>query len=323
MRDTILNFNKQFEFEPEIQNIQNLIRRDFFIVAGMGGSHLAADILKSLDPSLNIIVHSDYDLSLFSEKILEQSTIILSSYSGNTEETVSVLDEAFKKNIPVAAIFVGGKIQDIAEERSIPFVKMPDTGIQPRSALGFNIVSLMKIIGAEDLFAESKALTAKLCPSEFESEGRKLAESLKYKVPVIYSSLQNEPVSYNWKIKFNETGKIPAFYNVFPELNHNEMTGFDVKASSKKLSEFFYFIFLHDETDHPKILKRMEVTEKLYRERGFSIAAFWLKGSSRMEKIFSSLIVADWAAYYTAQIYGLESEQVPMVEEFKRLVGKL
>ena len=149
----------------------------------------------------------------------------------------------------------------------------------------------------------------------------KLAETLKGKVPVIYSSATNKSIAYNWKIKFNETGKIPAFYNVVPELNHNEMTGFDAKESSAKLSENFHFIFLKDDSDHPQNLKRMEVMEKLYADRGFPVSVLELRGSSKIEKIFSSLVLADWAAYHTAEIYGLESEQVPMVEEFKKLVS--
>lgn len=320
MRNAILNFNKQFEFEPKIENFENLVRKDFFIVAGMGGSHLAADILRSLNRDVSLMVHSDYDLSSFSKTILENCTVIASSYSGNTEETISILENAIERNIPVAAVFTGGKIEEMANEHSIPYVKMPDTGIQPRSALGFNIMSLMKIVGEETLLAESHNLSVKLVPSGFESDGRNLAEKLRNKVPVIYSSSKNQAVSYNWKIKFNETGKIPAFYNVFPELNHNEMTGFDVKENSKKLSEIFHFVFLKDEEDHPKILKRMEITEKLYADRGLAATALDFKGDSRMERIFSSLILADWASYYTANIYGLEAEQVPIVEELKKLI---
>jgi len=157
--------------------------------------------------------------------------------------------------------------------------------------------------------------------SGIENSGRELAEKIKGKIPVIYSSSQNSAIAYNWKIKFNETGKIPAFYNVFPELNHNEMTGFDVKEPTKPLSEKFYFIFLKDEADHPKVIKRMDITKKLYGDRGLSAEMISLDGGNILEKMFSSLLLADWTAYYTAVQYGADPEQVPMVEEFKKLIA--
>ncbi|MBI4272789.1 hypothetical protein HY621_02980, partial [Candidatus Uhrbacteria bacterium] len=109
-------------------------------------------------------------------------------------------------------------------------------------------------------------------------------------------------------------------YNVLPELNHNEMTGFDVKETSRQLSEKFFFIFLKDHTDHPRIQKRMDILERLYQDRGLPVRVIDLEGVHPFYKIFSCLVLADWTAIYTAEQYGLESEQVPMVEEFKKLV---
>ncbi len=131
----------------------------------------------------------------------------------------------------------------------------------------------------------------------------------------------NEAIAYNWKIKFNETGKIPAFYNIFSELNHNEMTGFDVKDVTKDLSKNFTFILLKDNADDERIQKRMRILKKLYEDRGLSVIEIELQGDTAFQKIFSSIILADFAAYYTAMGYGLDPEQVPMVEEFKKLVS--
>jgi glucose/mannose-6-phosphate isomerase len=132
--------------------------------------------------------------------------------------------------------------------------------------------------------------------------------------------LRNHGIARNWKIKFNETGKIPAFYNSLPELNHNEMTGFDVADASRALSEHFYFLILKDPEDNPRIHKRMEILEKLYADRGLSVETITLEGDAAFYKAAVALMIADWAAFYTAEGYGLESEQVPMVEEFKKLI---
>lgn len=320
MRDAILNFGKQFAFEPVIENRGKLPRAKSFIVSGMGGSHLGADVVERLAPELSITVHSDYGLPHLSY-VADDTLVICSSYSGNTEETLSAYDAAKKQGLVRAVIAVGGTLLAQAKKDGVSYVVMPDTGIQPRSALGFNLMGLLKFMGREDLLRASHKFSQSFDPQDFESEGKKLAQKLKDKVPVIYTSLHNYALAYNWKIKLNETGKIPAFYNVFPELNHNEMTGLDVQDSSRHLSKQFYFIFIHDEDDHPQVQKRMEVCAKLYRDRGLSVEVLELKGNNDFEKIFSSLVLADWTAVYIAEHYGLESEQVPMVEEFKLLIA--
>ena len=98
------------------------------------------------------------------------------------------------------------------------------------------------------------------------------------------------------------------------------MTGFDIRSADTPPSDIFSFIIIRDPDDHPRIQKRMQVVEDLYKKRGFSVQTIPLKGKSRFERIFASLILADWTAYYTAEQYGLESEQVPMVEEFKKMI---
>jgi len=321
MEEAILNFAKQFEYEPEIENADKLQKLQKFILAGMGGSHLQGEILQAVCPTLDLVVHRDYGLPELSESALKNSLIIASSYSGNTEETISAFEEAIEKGYPVAASSIGGKLIELAKQHKVPYVQIPDTGIQPRSALGFTFKALAKLTGQEEVLRDAATLASQLAPEEYEEKGKALAATLKGSVPVIYSSRRNESVAYNWKIKFNETGKVPAFYNVFPELNHNEMTAYDVTDSTRSLAENFQFIFLKDSEDHPRIQKRMEVLEKLLKDRGLPVEVVSLEGSSYLFKIFSSLILADWTAFYTAKQYGREPDQVPMIEEFKKLIS--
>lgn len=321
MYDAIKNFHTQFEYEPVVENAEKLRRYDKFIVLGMGGSHLAADLIRVWNPHLDIIVHSDYGLPVFHESVLRNCLIIASSHSGNTEEPLDGVTQALEKGYPLSAITTGGKLLELARKNGIPYIQLPDIGVQPRSALGHSIKALFKLMGEETALHELEDLTQSLKPEAFEETGKILAEKLKGSVPVIYTSQKNYPIAYNWKIKFNETGKIPAFCNVVPELNHNEMNGFDVKDSSRELSRNFHFIMIKDSDDHFKVTKRLEIIEKLYQDRGLRVEILQLGGRTQFEKIFSSLLLADWAAYYTAKLYGLESEQVPMVEEFKRLIA--
>lgn len=307
-----------------IENEGNLARTGMYLLCGMGGSHLQGDILQSVDPSVGLTLWQDYGLPSWSERKLKETLIIASSYSGNTEETISAFEEAIQKGYPVAAISTGGEVLSRAKHYGVPYIQIPDTRIQPRSALGFAFKALIKMVGREDLARQAAELAQRLQARmrELEEQGKTLAEKLKGYIPVVYASNRNHSVAYNWKIKFSETGKIPAFSNVFPELNHNEMNGFDVSDSTRELCGKFHFILLKDADDQPKIQKRMEIVERLYRERKLPVTSVQLQGSSVLEKVFSSLLLADWAAYDIALHYKREPEQVAMVEEFKKLIAE-
>ena len=321
MKDAILNFQKQFLYEPKIENKSNLKKHSSFVLLGMGGSHLAADIVHSYNPDIPLIIHSDYGLPGCDLMTLKNSLVIASSYSGNTEEVIEGLEIARKKKLDIAVIAVGGKLLELAKKYHLPYIQLPNTGIQPRSALGFSLMSLLSLMNQKNALREAKKLAQLLKPKSIESLGKSLAQKLQNAVPVVYSSTKNQALAYNWKIKLNETGKIPAFYNILPELNHNEMPGFDVVTRTRQLSSHFIFLFLTDSTDHPKNQKRMKIVQRLYQKRGLKSTFLPLKGKTRLERIFSSLLLADWTSVYLAAHYGLESEQVPMVEEFKKMIG--
>ena len=320
--DDIKNYAKQFDYEPIVENAAKLKRFKKFIVCGMGGSHLAADILRAWHPELEIIVWSNYGVPPLPEKELKECLIIASSYSGSTEETIDAFTVARTKHLPLAVLAANGRLVRLAQKFNVPYVQMPDLHCQPRMATALSLRGLLALMGERTLLSESKLLATQLHPAREEHRGKELAKRLHGTVPIIYTSARNAAIGYNWKIKFNETGKIPAFANVVPELNHNEMTGFDVKPKTVGLSRQFHFVFLKDGDDDPRLIKRMSILEKLYRERGFTTEVVLLQGKNVLQKIFNALILADWTAYHAAKLYGVEPEQVPMVQEFKKLVER-
>lgn len=322
IQEDIKNYAKQFAFEPEVRHAAKLKKHAKFVVAGMGGSHLAASLIQAWHPEIDVVVWSDYGLPPIGDKALKERLIILSSYSGNTEETIDAFNAAKAKKLPMAVIAARGKLITLAEKNKVPYVQIPDFHMQPRMATGLSLKAMLAVMGEKNLLAEAKLLATQLQPAREELRGKDLARRVLGNVPIIYASLNNGPIAQNWKIKFNETGKIPAFWNVVPELNHNEMTGFDTKAKTTPLSRNFHFIFLKDAGDDRRIIKRMNVMEKLYRDRGFKTEIVLLQGKSALHKIFNALNLADWVAYHTAKMYGVEPEQVPMVEEFKKLIGR-
>jgi len=320
MYDAIKNFAEQFAYQPVIENRRYFRSIRKYIVAGMGGSNLAAGLIKIWNPYLDVVLHRDYELPVLAEKELRNAFVIAISYSGNTEETISSFNQAMEKKLPLAAVATGGTLLELARRHKVPYIQLPDIHIQPRMALGFSAKALLAFMNQKNGLEEIDELADALKPVAYELAGKKLAQRLIHKIPVIYASAANEALAYIWKIKLNETGKIPAFYNVVPELNHNEMTGFDVRSSTKSLSSNFYFIFLKEGDDHPKILKRMKVLGRLYKRRGLPAETVKLRDHTKFYKIFSTTLLADWTAYYLAREYGVDPEHVPMVEEFKRLI---
>lgn len=259
------------------------------IVVGMGGSHLAADLLKLLKPELDITVHKDYGLP----KVKENELVVLSSYSGNTEEVLDAYDKASGFNR--AVITTGGKLLEKAKLDNTKFILLP-AGLQPRDAIHLCLGALYELLGEKLELPEIK-------PNE--------PIEIKDRIPLIYTSNQFQALGYIFKIKFNETGKIPAFNDVLPEADHNEINGF-AKFNN------FYGLFVTDENDHPQVVKRMVITAKLYNEIGIPTKFIQLDGIDMLHKIFNFLDLVNVTALATAKFYGLDPVAVPMVEKLKK-----
>lgn len=319
MTKAIQDFPKQFSWEPTIENAEKLGTCSKFIVCGMGGSAHAAELFKVASPHLDVLTHRDYGLPDIPEEDLRERLVIISSYSGNTEEAVEAFKEALKKGLAVSAIAVGGKVLEMSKEHKIPHIVLPGTGVQPRCALGFSLRAMAKLMGQSQILEETRPLAEALLSreQEYEEQGKSLAKILKDKISIIYAATRYEIIAYNWKIKLNETGKVPSFHNIIPESNHNEINGFEVP----ELARQFHAIFIKDRSDHPRVTKRMEVTEKLYQGKGLGTTVMELAGDSVWHKIFSSLLIADWTSHYLATEYGIDSEPVPMVENLKKMLA--
>ncbi|MDP2967296.1 MAG: SIS domain-containing protein, partial [bacterium] len=170
----------------------------------------------------------------------------------------------------------------------------------------------------KDSSGEILEIAENLKPLELETQGKSLAKKLVGKIPLIYASNKFKSLARIWKIKFNENSKIMAFWNYFPELNHNEMVGYsNLEPQSVNLKNF-HVIMLRDSDDHPKILKAMELTAVLLKKKGIEVDFVEIKGESILEKLFKNLILSDWVSYYLAKEYRIDPAPVEIVEEFKK-----
>jgi len=317
----ILDFPKQFRVG--LKSAKNLrienrgLKIENLIICGMGGSALPGDILKMFlraeKIDLPVKIYRNYGLPYYVGK---RHLIICISYSGDTEETLTAFEQALRKKIKIVAISSGGKLAKLCKKYKVPVAIIP-RGYQPRMALGFQIGALMQILAdcglikncANDLLALEKNLQ----PHELESQGKKIAKKIKDKLPIIYAPDELKELARIWKIKFNENSKTPAFYNFFPELNHNEHNQFE--GNQKK---YLSVIILRDATSHPRILKKIELTAKILKQRGVAIDLIDAKGYNIWNKIFSSILLADWASYYLALAYKVDPTPAKLNDEFKR-----
>ncbi|MBL7155329.1 MAG: bifunctional phosphoglucose/phosphomannose isomerase [Candidatus Portnoybacteria bacterium] len=324
MRKIILDFPQQFEQGLELaRQIKVEGKFDNVIVSGMGGSAWPAEILATwLD--LPIQVNRNYQLP---PQATKKTLAIFSSYSGNTEEPLAAYQEAIKKGLTMAAITSGGQLKELCQQNNTPLVEIP-SGLIPRMATGYIFTALYSILANSDLKIKGRSseileMAKNLKPATQENQGKELAQKLKGKIPIIYVSDKLKVLGYIWKIKFNESSNSPAFIHHFPELNHNELEGMaHEKECDFHKQSIFHCLILKDSQDHPRIQKRMDLTAEILNETGLPTEIIDLTGQTLLEKLFSSILLADWTSYYLAQEYKVDPLKTETIEEFKEKMRK-
>lgn len=320
LQDSILRFREQFAWQPEVVHNEALKPHKHYIVVGMGGSHLGPWYLKRYGGASNLTIHRDYGIPEVPEEQLAESLVILSSYSGGTEEVLDAGRVALERGLSIAAISTGGKLIEFAREHALPHVVMPDLGLQPRIATGLSMLGIARLMQNAVLEDFVRSAGSAIDPSAGHAEGERIAEALRGRVPLIYASHAHMPLAYTWKIKLNESAKIPAFCNAFPEMCHNELCGFDVVDSTRPLSAQMHAILLDDPSDHPRNIVRMRTVAELLGEKGIPTTVVQFAGEG-FTKAFTASLLADWVSLNLASHYGVPDEEVPLVEDFKKRIG--
>ncbi len=316
MRDIILKQANQIRQSIKVNKKTKADNNvDSIILAGMGGSGHPGDLLNALDlPTTPLTVHRDYDLP----KTLNKTPLVINaSYTGNTEEALSAYQKAKKNSYPLLVNTAGGKLKEWGKRDNVPIAKIDFADMQPRHTLFASFTGLATVLAnsnlakdiTDDLLNVADALDA-IIPS-LEEEGKELAKKLKGKTPVYYASTRLEFAAKNFKIQTNENAKTPAFWNTFPELNHNELVGFTFPQAK------FHALFLKDKDDHKRNKARMNVTKELYEEWGIEVSEFEVTGKSLLEKIFTTVSFGLWTTYYLAEEYDIDPIPVAGVEDFK------
>jgi len=316
--DEAIKITEELDLRLDPERIENVC------IAGMGGSAIGGDLIRAYSSdSCPVPVHVNRDYAV-PGWVDERTLFIASSFSGNTEETLSALTLAVERGAQPAAVTSGGELLRKAVREQFDCIKIPG-GMPPRAALGYNFVSLFRIFQQLDyldegdealsetevLLSDQGALLADL----EESEALALARDLMDSLPIIYSnSTLLEPVNLRWRCQFEENSKILAYGNTLPEMNHNEIVGWEHIAH---LTGRLSVILLIDEQEDPRITKRMHIVKELIEDQASSLTILKARGESRLSRMFSLVQFADWTSYYLAILNEVDPTPIAKIDLLK------
>lgn len=297
------------------------------VLAGMGGSALAADMVKVLAAdqlTVPLEVVKGYQLP---NHIGDTTLVITISHSGNTEETLSCYQQARERGCLVAAMATGGKLFAAAESDGVPRVRIPG-GAQPRMSTIYHLRGLLRLLeryGVIDgqLYQEVEAagewLRAHLASwaaevPTAENYAKQLAMTLVGKTQVFYGGELTWPIAYKWKISFNESAKNVAFWNQYPEFNHNEFIGW----SSHPVEKPYAVVDFHSDLERPRITERMELTDRLLSGMRPKAEVITLQGETLLQQFLWGLALGELTSIYAGILNGVNPEPVELVERLKK-----
>lgn len=309
-----------------VKNFKNVI------INGLGGSAIGGDLLRSYvtdEVTIPIFVNRNYSLPAFAGK---ETLAIISSYSGNTEETTSAFKEALKKNCTIICITSGGTVEKMAKKHGKLVIKIPG-GLQPRCALGYSFFTLL-ILFTKLKFIKDKAgdinetiINLEQSLSEYtnltfdSNEALRIAAILKDKLPVVYSSVDVlDVVNLRWRGQISENAKILAYGNLYPEMNHNELVGWKLNEDVLKK---IVVIFLEDKNDNPRVKMRMKITEKVYKKYANNILHLNSDCNSKLARLFDLIFLGDWVSYYLAILNQVNPTPVDAISYLKNELEKV
>jgi len=301
------------------------------VIVGMGGSAIGGDIVRRLalaESKSPVWVHRDYGLPAF----VDASTLVIaSSYSGNTEETLSAFTESLKTSARKLVITSGGKLKQLAENEGIPAFVI-DYQAPPRAAFPSNFVPLVGIFQKLGLLGDKSAdlresldILNKLSTDFIETKplasnpAKQLAAKLWGHVAVIYGAEILSEVAQRWKAQFNENSKAWAFFESFPELNHNAVVGYEFPPEAK---EKLFVILLRSSSLRPRILLRYETTAKLLAKAGIAYEFAEARGESALAQVLSLVLLGDYSSFYLAMLNEVDPSSTDAINFVKQYLAK-
>lgn len=312
------------KISPDFPKPENIV------IAGMGGSAIGGELVKDSTRSqapVPIEVNKDYTLPAY---VNRKTLVVVVSYSGDTEESLSAFLDALKRKSTVYCVSSGGTLLEFAEKLNVPFLRVP-AGMPPRAASPYLLVPQLILLekmglvsGVSEGLIEAKKLLEKVSrenapekPAE-NNVAKSLASGISGTVPVVYGFGIYRGAAQRWKQQFNENSKVLAKWEAFPELDHNEIVGWE---KAKALAKYFSTIFLRDKNEPAEIRSRIEITKTLMPETSKEFEV-WAQGKSTLAKMLSTILVGDFTSIYLAILRGIDPTPVKTIVTLKQKLGE-
>ncbi len=302
------------------------------VVLGMGGSAIGGDLVRTVaedQATVPILVSRDYRIPGFVGK---NSLVVASSYSGNTEETLSATREALDRGAMVIAVTTGGTLGQMAAEHGLPLLTFKYSA-QPRAAVGFSFGLLLGLLaklgyidqtrfGMEEAIEVATENPIFLGPQARTDANlaKQLAQSIHGKLPVIYGAGLLSEVARRWKGQFNENSKAWAVFEQLPELNHNAVVGYE---NPPDLAGQLFVVLLSSATYHRRVTARLRITGEMLQQRGVAHQTVEARGQSALAQMVDSIMVGDYTSYYLALSYNTDPTPVKSIDFLKAELAKL
>ena len=298
------------------------------VVCGMGGSAIGGDLVRTLvEPSSPVpfVVNRGYTLPGW---VGEKTLVVASSYSGGTEETLSAFAEAQERGAQIVAVTSGGTLADRADADRT--VTIPG-GLQPRAALGYSLGVLLRLARSmgltdlpddvvQDALDAARDRAGRYDRDEDGNEPRDLSEHFLDALPVVYRGVGLlEAVGMRWQTQINENAKHPAVGNVFPELDHNEIMGFE--SGPERVLSRMQVVVLRDRDDHPQVSKRFDATRRLVEGSVGGWHEVETDGDSRLSRMLSLVQYGDWASLWLALRKNVDPTPVETIQQLKKTLA--
>ncbi len=337
MLSLLLDFPLQCRKAYDIAKASRLLfeKKDFtkIVFAGLGGSAIGGDIVRSylyFESKVPISVCREYELPAY----VDNSTLVfILSYSGNTEEILSAYQQAKEKGAELILISSDGALKEYAKNDRVSFIEIPG-GLPPRCALGYlsiiplailNKLGMIKDVApsiSETVRVLGELKNKNLNPhiGQKDNIAKYIADKLFDKFAVIYSaSIHFDTAVTRLRGQFNENSKSLASTHVFPEMNHNEIMGWQ---NPKKIFKNFIVLMLRDKDMHRRVAKRMDITGDILKEEDIPVLEIWSRGENLLSRIFSLIYIGDFISFYLAILYGIDPTPVDRVTYLKKRLAK-
>lgn len=292
------------------------------VITGLGGSGIGGSITAALladELKVPVLVNKSYHLPAFAN---QNTLLLVSSYSGNTEETVSVMQQAIEKGVQIICVSSGGKVLGLAQAHNLSFIQIP-AGRPPRASLGYSLVQQLAIFTRLGFCSDKWMEGMKQIPAFIQKHQAQIdemsaehAEQIKNSIPVLYSEDSLEPMMIRWKQQLNENSKMLCWHNVYPEMNHNELVGW--RQSYTDLS--LHLISTGDEITAVK--KRMQLNMPIYEKYTSEIVKVQAQGNNKLEKWMWLLHYGDWLSLHLAEKRGYDPMEIDVLIKLKEDLAK-